>query len=398
MTYGDLVMHFLLLHHYLLTIFVILSPSLNIWLLGYQFPETIMVFTDKQIHFLCSQKKASLLDVVKKAAKEAVGVDVVMHVKANNDDGSTQMDSILQTIESCDSPVLGHIAREVPEGKLLEKWAEKMKSSGLQLIDITNELADLFAVKEASELTNVKKAAYLTAFVMTLFVVPKLEKVMDDTEKTILEPTKINLKLKDECVDICYPPIFQSGGNFDLRPSASSNDDLLYYDSASVIICALGYRYNCYCANLARTFLIDSDATQRKAYQVLLKAQEAAIGALKPGNKASSVYKAVVAVIEKEAPELTANLTKSAGTGIGLVFRESGLILNEKNKRTFKTGTVLNVSLGFQNLQTNSNNARTQNYALLLADTVIVTDNGHEVVTGLSTKAFKDVAYSFRQP
>ena len=50
------------------------SSALNIWLLGYEFPETVMVFTRKQIHFLCSQKKASLLDVVKKAAKEAVGV------------------------------------------------------------------------------------------------------------------------------------------------------------------------------------------------------------------------------------------------------------------------------------------------------------------------------------
>ena len=33
------------------------------------FPETIMVFTKKQIHFLCSQK-VSLLEVVKKSAKD----------------------------------------------------------------------------------------------------------------------------------------------------------------------------------------------------------------------------------------------------------------------------------------------------------------------------------------
>ncbi|XP_071716737.1 FACT complex subunit SPT16-like [Rutidosis leptorrhynchoides] len=251
------------------------SSSLNLWLLGYEFPETIMVFSDKQIHFLCSPKKASVIDVVKKSAKEAVGVDVVMHVKPKSDDGSTQMDSILQSIESLDSPVLGHIAKEAPEGKLLEKWAEKLKSSGLQLNDVTNGLADIFAVKEASELTNVKKAAYLTASVMKLYVVPKLEKVideetkvthsllMDDTEKTILEPTKIKVKLKAENVDICYPPI--------LPPHH---------------------------------------------HQI-------------------------------------------------------------------------------QNLQTKSSKPKSQNYALLLADTVIVTDNGHEVVTGFSTKAFKDVAYSF---
>ncbi|MFS7894138.1 putative peptidase M24, PH-like domain superfamily, FACT complex subunit Spt16 [Helianthus anomalus] len=383
------------------------SSALNIWLLGYEFPETIMVFSEKQIHFLCSQKKASLLDVVTKSAKEAVNVDVVMHVKAKNDDGLTQMDAILNSIESVDSPVLGYIAREAPEGKLLETWTEKIKSSGLQLSDVTNGLSNLFAVKDSGELTNVKKAAYLTASAMKQFVVPKLEKVideekkvthsslMDDTEKAILEPARIKVKLKADNVDICYPPIFQSGGNFDLRPSASSNDDHLYYDSASVIICALGSRYNSYCANVARTFLIDSNTTQSKAYQVLLKAHEAAVGAMMPGNKGSDVYKAALAVVQKEAPELTPNLTKSAGTGIGLEFRESGLNLNEKNERVMKIGMVFNVSLGFQNMQTKSSKAKSQNYALLIADTVIVTASGHEVVTALSSKAFKDVAYSF---
>nr|GEU86794.1 FACT complex subunit SPT16-like [Tanacetum cinerariifolium] len=383
------------------------SSALNIWLLGYEFPETIMVFSDKQIHFLCSQKKASLLDVVKKSAKEAVNVDVVMHVKPKNEDGSTQMEKILRAVESEGTPILGYISREAPEGKLLESWMDKLKSSGIKLADVTNGLADLFALKEAGELQNVKKAAYLTASAMKVHVVPKLEKVideekkithaslMDDTEKAILEPSRIKVKLKADNVDICYPPIFQSGGNFDLRPSASSNDDNLYYDSASVIICALGSRYNSYCANVARTFLIDSNATQSKAYQVLLKAHEAAIGALKVGNKASDVYRAAYTVVEKEAPELISNLTKSAGTGIGLEFRESGLNLNEKNERILKAGMVLNVSLGFQNLQAKSSKAKSQNYALLLADTVIVTEIGPEVVTSVSTKAFKDVAYSF---
>ncbi|KVH87651.1 Peptidase M24, structural domain-containing protein, partial [Cynara cardunculus var. scolymus] len=87
--------------------------------------------------------------------------------------------------------------------------------------------------------------------------------------------------------------------------------------------------------------LIDSNATQSKAYQVLLKAHEAAVGALKPGNKASAVYKAAYAVVEKEAPEFLTNLTKSAGTGISLEFRESGLSLNEKNERILKAWNEL---------------------------------------------------------
>ncbi|GFQ03912.1 fact complex subunit spt16 [Phtheirospermum japonicum] len=391
------------------------SSALNIWLLGYEFPETIMVFGDKRIDFLCSQKKASLLKVVIKSAKDVVDVDVFMHVKVKNESGSKQMDIILHAIRSYSkldddaTPTVGWLAKEAPEGKLLELWLDKLKGSGLQLSDVSSGLSDLFAVKDKSEITCIKKAAYLTASAMKNFVVPKVEKVIDeekkvthaslmeDTEKAILDPIKIGVKLKADNVDICYPPIFQSGGKFDLKPSASSNDDYIYYDSSSIIICAIGSRYNSYCSNVARTYLIDSNATQSKAYEVLLKAHEAAILAVKPGNKISAVYEAAVAVVERDAPEFVPSLTKSAGTGIGLEFRESGLILNAKNERVLKTGMVFNVSLGFQNLQAKTSNPKSQNFSLLLADTVVVTDDGRDVATSASSKLVKDVAYSFNE-
>ncbi|XVF41716.1 hypothetical protein PTKIN_Ptkin01aG0302400 [Pterospermum kingtungense] len=391
------------------------SSALNVWLVGYEFLETIMVFLKKQIHFLCSQKKASLLDVLKKSARAAVDVEVVIHVKAKGDDGTGLMDTIFRAIYAQansgghDGPVVGYISRETPEGKFLETWDQKLKNAKFELKDVTNGFSDLFAVKDDTELTNVKKAAFLTSSVMKHFVVPKLEKVideeqkvshsalMDDTEKTILEPTRIKVKLKAENIDICYPPIFQSGGEFDIKPSASSNDENLYYDSTSVIICALGSRYNSYCSNIARTFLIDANGSQSKAYEVLLKAQEAAIGVLKSGNRVSSVYQAAVSVVEKDAPELAPNLTKTAGTGIGLEFRESGLSLNAKNDRILKPGMVFNVSLGFQNLQTKTNNPKTRKYSVLLADTVIVGEKVPDILTAKSSKAVKDVAYSFNE-
>ncbi|KAJ0964079.1 hypothetical protein J5N97_029201 [Dioscorea zingiberensis] len=390
------------------------SSALNIWMLGYEFPETIMVFMNRQIHFLCSQKKANLLGTLKKSAKEAVSADVVIHVKAKNDDGTGLMEEILLAIRTqlkSDSVVIGYIAREAPEGKLLETWSEKLRSSGFQLSDVTNGFLELFAVKDDSELTCVKKAAYLTSSVMKYFVVPKLEKIideenkvshsslMDDTEKVILDPLKVKVKLKAENVDICYPPIFQSGGEFDLKPSASSNDDDLYYDPTSVILCAIGSRYNNYCSNVARTFLIDANPTQSKAYEVLLKAHDAAIATLKSGNKVSAAYQAAVAVVEKEAPEILLHLTKSAGTGIGLEFRESGYSLNSKNDRVVKAGMVFNVSLGFQNLQAQTKNPKTEKFSLLLADTVVVVGGGKppEVLTQACSKAVKDVAYSFNE-
>ncbi|KAM7270337.1 hypothetical protein ACFE04_029551 [Oxalis oulophora] len=385
------------------------SSALHVWLFGYEFPETIIVFTKKQIHFLCSPKKASLLGAVKKSANEAAGVDLVMHVKGKGDDGVSLMDAIFDDIRDSEI-IVGHILKEVAEGKLLEMWDSKLKSAGFPLVDISDGFSELLALKDSGEIINVRKAAFLCVSVMNNVVVPKLESVIDDekkithsslmeeAEKAIMEPSKAKAKLKAENVDICYPPIFQSGGQFDLRPSAASNEDFLYYDSGSVIICAVGARYNSYCSNLARSYLIDANPLQSKAYEVLLKAQEAAISMLKPGNKVSASYQAALSVFQSDAPELIPNLTKSAGTGIGIEFRESGLNLNAKNNDSIvKANMVFNVSLGLQKLQNQTSNPKKQNFSLLIADTVIVTEKSPEVATSRSSKAAKDVGYQFNE-
>ncbi|XP_057869393.2 FACT complex subunit SPT16 isoform X1 [Cryptomeria japonica] len=388
------------------------SSALNIWLLGYEFPETIMVFMAKEVHFMCSQRKASLLEVLKKPAKSSLGINIVLHVKARNDAGIIQMKTMCEAIRAQSGskvPVVGWIAKETPEGQLLEDWANKLRTSEFQLVDASTGFSEIFAVKDEPELTNIKKAAFLSASVLKNVVLPRLEVViddekkvthselMDDTEKAVLDPQKAKVKLKADNVDICYPPVFQSGGKFDLRPGAVSNDDYLYYDATGVIICAIGSRYNSYCSNVARTYLIDAKDVQGKAYKVLLKAQEAAISALKPGNPVNAAYKAAIEVVQRDGPELLPHLTKSAGTGIGIEFRESGLSLNARNDKCLKAGMAFNVSLGFQNLQVQTSNPKTQNFSLLLADTVVIKDKGPENATGVSSKVYTDVAYSFNE-
>lgn len=66
--------------------------------------------------------------------------------------------------------------------------------------------------------------------------------------------TKLPSTLNTDFVDICYPPIIQSGGIYSLKPSALSNDDNL---DAGVILCSIGARYKSFCSNLSRTFLFD---------------------------------------------------------------------------------------------------------------------------------------------
>ncbi|MDD0148494.1 M24 family metallopeptidase, partial [Shigella flexneri] len=89
---------------------------------------------------------------------------------------------------------------------------------------------------------------------------------------------------------------------------------------------------------------------------------------MRPGNKASSAYQAARSVVEKEAPELVPNLTESAGTGIGIELVESRLKLNANNDLVLKAGMVFNVSLGFEDLQSQSGltNSKDHSFSLLL--------------------------------
>ncbi|KAJ7569137.1 hypothetical protein O6H91_01G063000 [Diphasiastrum complanatum] len=388
------------------------SSALHTWLLGYEFPETLIVFMPGTVQILCSQKKALVLEDLRKASKKAFSVEVVIHAKARNEDGSEQMQKMLDAIRSkseSNLPTVGVLAREPADGALMERWAEALGDSGFNQVDVTAGFTELFAVKDESEITNIKKAAFLSASVLKKYVIPKLEVVideektithaelMDDTETAILDPSKAKVKLRADNVDICYPPVFQSGGVFDLRPSAMSDDEPLYYDATGVIICAIGARYNTYCSNIARSYLIDADKLQEKAYKVLLKAHEAAIHVLRPANPMSAPYRAAVDFVQREAPEFLPHLTKSVGTGIGIEFRESGLNLNGKNDRLLKAGMSFNVNLGFHNLQAEkSADPKTRVFSLLLADTIIVRDKGPENATSSCSKAFSDVAYSFK--
>lgn len=84
-------------------------------------------------------------------------------------------------------------------------------------------------------------------------------KLSDDFENAITNQlkklkTKLPATLNTDFVDICYPPIVQSGGVFSLKPSALSNDDAMM---SGIIVCSLGARYKSYCSNVGRTFLID---------------------------------------------------------------------------------------------------------------------------------------------
>ncbi|KAG2482945.1 hypothetical protein HYH03_018170 [Edaphochlamys debaryana] len=400
------------------------SNSLHLWLFGYELPETVMLFVPGKVLVLTSQKKATLLqpavDAASKGDAGAVALEVL--VKSKADDGAGLCSQLLDAARAASpSPVMGQLAKDKHTGKLMDVWTQAVTDSGLEQVDISGGVADLLACKDANEVLNVKKAALLAAKAMQNWVVPKVEDVVDSgkkmkhsklsemCEEAITDPQKVQVKLKADNCDIAYPPSFQSGGTYDLRVSAPSNDSALHDDG--VIVVSLGTRYSSYCANISRSYIINPSKDQTQQYNALLAAQEAAIAALKPGAPLTAAGEAAVAALKSSGQEaLIPLLSRNVGFGMGLEFREGSHVLplpgsgkaaaaGDAAAPRVRPGMVFNVCLGASGLANpDATDPKARNYALQIADTVIVVEGGkpNEVATASAPKNYEKVTYTIQ--
>ena len=72
---------------------------------------------------------------------------------------------------------------------------------------------------------------------------------------------------------------------------------------------------------------------------------------------------------------------------MGLEYREANLLLSKKNKTEIKAGMAFNLILGFDKLELDEN-GKPDNYAVLLSDTVLITDAGSDLLTKLNATEF----------
>jgi nucleosome binding factor SPN SPT16 subunit len=215
-------------------------------------------------------------------------------------------------------------------------------------------------------------------------------------EAVITDPSKIGLNVAPDLVDACYTPIIQSGGKYDVKISAQSDSSLL---SPDVIICSLGAKYKGYCANVARTFMVNVPSKVENTYAILLSLFDACLEQMVPGKELKDVYAAAKDHLTKKDPSLVSSLPKSLGFAIGLEFRDSLLVLNQNNTNKFVDGMVFSLIVGLHNIALPSDEAKSgasalTTFSLLLSDTVRVQRDGPPEVLTKMSKDFGDVSYT----
>ncbi|RCI02345.1 FACT complex subunit spt16, partial [Rhizopus stolonifer] len=308
---------------------------------------------------------------------------------------------------------VGVVVKDKFTGKSVEEWKKACETynKNFEEVDISSAIAVCLSEKDEEEVRTVRVAAKVSSNLMQYYFVPEMstlideekpithEKLSDMTESALEDPKLVaRIKLPPEVenkeeLDWCYTPIIQSGGKYDLRSSAASNSEKLY---PGAILCSLGVRFKFYCSNISRTFLIDPTKVQEKNYEFLLEVQNKILDNIKEGVKIRDIYQKAVAHVRSKRPDLEKNFTKNVGFGMGIEFREASYVLNAKNTRELKNGMILNVQVGFSDLENpKAKDARGKNYALMLVDTVRVTNDVPVVLTADCSKKLNKISYFF---
>ncbi|KAL7551444.1 hypothetical protein ACHAWF_016787 [Thalassiosira exigua] len=405
------------------------STVLHHYLFGYELPDTVLLLTkDGECIILAAKKKCEFLQkAVGKAPANGSVQSLTLLTRSKADDNAENIEEMLKAARGDSNgkdAKVGVIMKEfksgsgAKEGGNVAGWESKLKdsSSKTEIVDVTGGISLVLAVKDSEELDLLKKSSVLSNKVMKHGFLPRIEDVMDngtkvsheklasEVEEIIEDPSKIKINVPKENVDSCYFPIVQSGGKYDFRVSAQSNEEDVRFD---VITVSLGARYQMYCSNIARTFLVDAPKPVGRNYDLLLGMHAACLEAMVPGRPLKGVYAAAIKYLKSEGKEnLVSSLPKTLGFGVGIDFRDTNLLLNQKNTVPFRPGMVFSLAVSFSGLKLSDNTKASINdksaikvlseYGLMIADMVAITDDGADVMTKFG-KSLPDISYQINE-
>ena len=319
-----------------------------------------------------------------------VPIEILVRGK-DPEENAKQFEKCLDVIKAAGKRV-GIISKDNSSGPFADEWKKAFGdiSKDIEEVDVSTALSTAaFAVKDENELRIMRDASRACTGILQEFFVEEMSAILDAekkvTHRSLAE--KIDKKLDDgkffknlktklppdfdtSQLDFTYGPTIQSGGAYDLKLSAGADNNNLH---PGVILAGLGLRYKSYASLVARTYLVDPNESQEKAYKVLKNIQDMLIREAREGVLLKDLYNKALGIIKTKAPELEKHFLKNIGGGIGFETRDTTLLINAKNTRQLKDGMTLGISPGFNDIgNPKPQDSKSKTYTLVLSDTIRV--------------------------
>ncbi|BAE61114.1 transcription elongation complex subunit [Aspergillus flavus] len=392
------------------------NNAMHFWLLGYEFPATLMVFTTDMMYVVTTAKKGEdwpntdsaylsantgLLNVAKhleplKGGK--IPVEILVTSK-DPDEKSRSFEKCLEVIKNAGKRV-GVLPKDTAAGPFAEDWKRAFANitQDVEEVDISPALSSAaFSVKDTDELVAIRNASRACSGLMSEYFVDEMSRLLDeekqmthkalsmridakiDDAKFFKKLAKLPAEFDPQQIDWAYGPVIQSGGKYDLRLTATSDNSHL---QAGIIVAGFGIRYKTYSSIIARTYLVDPSKSQEANYAFLLNLHDTVMKDVRDGTMAKDLFNKAIGLVRAKKPELESHFVKSVGAGIGIELRDSNMVLNGKNNKILKSGMTLSITVGLTDVEElESKDKNTAVYSMIITDTVRVGENGPHIFT-----------------
>jgi len=282
--------------------------------------------------------------------------------------------------------LLRRAAEGLPTGRPLRLGFDDAQMSvkqHAQLVEIAPEgvepvaaggvVEGLRAVKDADEIEAIRAACKLAD--------DALEEVLGAglvgrTERDVALELEIAMRHRG-AQDVAFAPIVASGAHGALPHAAPRDVEIA---AGTLVVVDWGAQLDGYASDCTRTFATgDLDPGDRAVYDLVLLAQEQALAAVRPGPTGKEVDAVARTIIEQAGHG--EHFGHGLGHGVGLEVHE-GPRLSKQGSDPLAAGNVVTVEPGVYVPGA---------VGVRIEDLVVVTGDGHEVLSGIS-KALRTVA------
>ncbi|MCK9605112.1 MAG: Xaa-Pro aminopeptidase [Methylomonas sp.] len=272
-----------------------------------------------------------------------------------------------------------------------------------ELVSLEHVLHEMRLFKSSEELKLMRRAAEVSARAH----VRAMQACQPGMYEYQIEAELIHEFIKDGLRAVAYPSIVAGGKNACVLHYIENNDKLHKND---LLLIDAGVECDHYAADITRTFPVSGKFSepQRLLYQLVLDAQAAALEQIRPGIAWNIAHEASVEVLTKGLVELgllkgrVKKLIKDEkykqfymhriGHWLGMDVHDVGDYKIKDDWRLLEPGMVLTVEPGlYVPADCDSVDQQWRGIGIRIEDDVLVTKDGHEVLTHGVPKSIADI-------